>query len=93
MKNESTKNFATEMFRKGSNVVELIFVERCERQADYDCSIRLRDYEILDMMLFAFLLGACSCIKDTASFLELHEAIDDVYENNQPKPFPYASNH
>ena len=92
MEHEQHKHFATEMFRKGSNTVELIFAERFNRKSYNDSSVCITDVKLLDMMLFAYLLGACSCIKDTASFIELHEAIDMVYENNQPKPIPYASN-
>lgn len=79
MNDMNKTDFATAMFRKGSNTVELVFAERLNRAPDKSGALCSSDATILDMMLLSFLLGVCSCLNDQTSFLELRQAIDNVW--------------
>lgn len=79
MDNEKKLDFASAMFRKGSNTVDLVFAERFNREPRRSCAMCIKESKLLDMMLYAYLLGACACLNDQASFIELSQAIDNVW--------------
>ena len=80
MKEENQVNdLASTMFRKGSNAVDLVFGHQFGILPMQEAEITKTHFELLDAMLYCYLLGACSCINDNASFIELSEAIDMVY--------------
>lgn len=79
MCDEKKNDFASAMFRKGSNTVELVFSRYFYRKADNDKSVVACDNELLDMLLLSYLLGACACLNDQASFIELSQAIDNIW--------------
>lgn len=86
MDNNKDNNFAAALFKKGANTVELIFAERLNRLPYTADTICVNDSVLLDMMLFAYLLGACACVQDQASIIELQEAIDNVFIKETPNP-------
>lgn len=79
MDNEKKLDFASAMFRKGSNTVDLVFAERFNREPRRSCAMCIEESKLLDMMLYSYLLGACACLNDQASFIELSQAIDNVW--------------
>ena len=79
MNNEKKNDFASAMFRKGSNTVELVFARYFNRKSIGDRGVWMSDQYLLDMLLYAYLLGACACLNDQASFIELSQAIDNVW--------------
>ena len=80
MCDENKNNFASAMFRKSSNTVELVFAERLGRLPDTCGALMYSDSKMLDLMLYSFLLGACACLNDQASFIELSQALENVWK-------------
>lgn len=74
------EDFATKMFKKGSNTVELVFAERYNRKADGDHKIELEENTLLDLMLYSYLLGSLACILDQTEFIELSQEIDRIWK-------------
>lgn len=72
-------DFASAMFRKGSNTVELMFAERFNRKPSLNSAVYIADNRLVNLLLYSYLLGVCSCLTDQASFLELRQAIDNVW--------------
>lgn len=80
MKDKKQHNdFASSMFKKGTNTVELVFGHQFGILVMNEADITRKHAEILNAMLYCYLLGALSCINDNASFIELSEALDMVY--------------
>ena len=80
MSNERKNDFASAMFRKGSNTVELVFAKMLNRAPDKSGALCTGDNKMLDMMLYSYLLGACACLNDQASFIELSQAIENIWQ-------------
>ena len=72
-------DFASTMFKKGSNTVELVFTEQFGFKPNRLGLLKICHNDILNVMLYCYLLGALSYINDNASFFELSEALDMVY--------------
>lgn len=79
MSNVKDEDFATKLFKKGSNTVELVFAERFNREPHKSCAMCIEESLVLDMMLYSYLLGACACLNDQASFIELSQAIENIW--------------
>lgn len=79
MSDKRKNDFASSMFRKGSNTVKLVFARHFNRKADNDKSVVVDDNTLLDMMLLSYLMGACACLNDQASFIELSQAIENIW--------------
>lgn len=79
MDNEKKLDFALAMFRRGTNTVNLVFAEQLNRAPVKSGTLSMSDSKLLDMMLYSYLLGACACLNDPASFIELSQAIDKVW--------------
>jgi len=73
------KDFASAMFKKGSNTVELVFGHQFGILVMDEAELTRKHAEILNAMLYSYLLGALSCINDNASFIELSNALDMVF--------------
>ena len=80
MCDEKKNDFASAMFRKGSNTVELVFAERFNREPHKTCAMCIEESLVLDLMLYSYLLGVCACLKDQASFIELSQAIENIWQ-------------
>lgn len=79
MCDKNKNDFATAMFRKGSNTVELVFARQFNEPPSSKYFLYKRHEDVLDAMLYCYLLGACACLNDQASFIELSQAIDNVW--------------
>lgn len=79
MSDKNNNDFASAMFRKGSNTVDLVFAERFYREPRKSCAMCIEESKLLDMMLYSYLLGACACLNDQASFIELSQAIENIW--------------
>lgn len=79
MDDEKKLDFASAMFRKGSNTVDLVFAREFNERPSNECWLTKKHDVVLDAMLYCYLLGACACINDQASFIELCKAIDNVW--------------
>ncbi|MBR5594630.1 MAG: hypothetical protein IKS96_02760 [Fibrobacter sp.] len=80
MSNIKVDDFATKMFKKGSNTVELVFAERYNRMSVGDRKIELEENTLLHLMLYSYLLGSLACILDQTAFIELSQAIDRIWK-------------
>lgn len=76
-------NFAAAMFRKGANCAELVFSHTFNILPMEEAVISCNHAQILGALLYAYLIGACACIQDQASFIELQQAIDNVFQKEE----------
>lgn len=76
---EKQLSFPDKMFRCAANNAELIFAKYIERKpADEDTPMH-SDANMLDMLTEAFLRGALQTITDQAQWLELSQAVQNIY--------------
>lgn len=79
MSDDKKNDFASAMFRIGSNTVELVFARNFNEAPKKDGWTDISHDDLLDMMLYSYLLGACACLNDQASFIELSQAIENIW--------------
>lgn len=79
MCDEKKNDFASAMFRKGSNTVELVFAKKFNRAPQKSGWIGINDSDLLNLTLYSYLMGACACLNDQASFIELSQAIENIW--------------
>lgn len=79
MSDKRKNDFASAMHRKGSNTVKRVFVERFKRKPSLNSAIYIDDNRLVDLLLYSYLMGACACLNDQASFIELSQAIKTMW--------------
>lgn len=77
---ETKKSFSDKMFQCAANNAELIFSKHFNRQPNNEAWHLLNDESILNILTEAFLHGALQTITDQAQWLELSQAVQNVYQ-------------
>ena len=77
---EKQQSFSQKMFRCTANNAELAFAKYFNRNPEKEGQKAETDASILDLLTEAFLRGALQTITDQAQWLELSQAVQNLYE-------------
>ena len=77
---EKQQSFSQKMFRCAANNAELAFAKYFKRNPEKEGQKAETDASILDLLTEAFLRGALQTITDQAQWLELSQAVQNLYE-------------
>lgn len=77
---ENQQSLSQKMFRSAANIAELTFAKYFNRQPGNKGTQAREDEKILNMLSEAFLRGSLQTLTDYAQWLELSQAVQNVYE-------------